>query len=1344
MKHHYSLDFKFIFGLIVYVFCSSFSSSVAYTTPVKKVTASKSCAPLIQTEAAIMPIQSGFWNQNSTWPNGIKPTINDNVVVPDGVDLIALGTCNAKSVTVYGKLSAVNWQEGGAWANLTTNYISVIGENATFEIGTENQPYVSNRGFNLTLIGNNPDAVIPNTSVSSKSIMVMNGATMSLQGKPQVSWSKIAAPANVGDTSISLGVEVNWAIGDEIVITSNRNDPYEAEKRIITGISTDAKTVSFSEPLLYPRTGTLKTYVNENNKSWEVDTRAEVGLLSRNITIQGDESSSENGFGGHIMIMNNAVGNASNVELYRMGQESKIGRYPWHWHLLGETGAGQYFSNSSVHHSFNRAITIHGTWGTLVDNNVAYDHIGHGIFLEDGSEINNTISNNLVLLTKRAKSRDAALLDTDFEPANTFQNAAPSSFWITNANNTFSGNIVAGSEGTAYWFAFPTKPTGDSESDDRFKNMKPHQTPLKLFKNNTAHSCRNAIDINDRLDANHNLVRNGAWSAPGVAQILNFTTFNNALNIYAGIGDVSEDVVYDNLVSANSKLHVMLATKHIIRNSIFIADTEEGLVSQEDKNDELGMYFMYDGPGRIYDSHFVNWDKPYATLFKNNGAAEKRINHLFSGFTYNHDGAPRVNITSYYPRNNEALSCAQVWSNVIKDVDGSVTNTGVPSSIVSSTPYMLTENANPVQFDNWNGMATTSDNFVFFNISNQPLKVVRRDLNCLSETSYATVRCGLGGINQLHLPTGVNYEHSIFLQDESLANFTIRIENAFSEGEPLLVRLPGLGDLPNVSINSIPPSSSLDAAMQSNSTSYFAEPNGDLVIKFVTALDRDIYRFTWDSQSYSVPAVEDATSNTIEAEVFVIASCEGAESSRIKIDYNDNPNHNQLQFSIDGGSTYVQTVNDNSGSTFIDIPNEPLSVFAKWADLECGVEIYNQDVVVSNANTCLRWEFNTDDDFEGWAKNRNLEGNVADGGFNYTIRGGDPVFSSTNLFIGTSVYNYLRVRLKTEVNGTIQFFWGNARGNVSGERLINTAVIGSPDIQEIIIPLFENANWEDISASARIDFQFPINSIGHVDLIAFEQEDLRDCNGTWDGPNECSLWEFNEDNDAEGWSFNQNLTGDVTNGSFNYTVLGGDPIFDSEMITLDTNDYNFLRVRLRAEVNGLLQFFWGNANGSFGARRQINHQVTGSPDFQEVIIPLSGNSNWSGISKRVRVDFQFPVNSVGNVDLISFEAEDLRDCDGIWQGPDDCPTLGVDEVTSNAVDDITIYPVPANNAIYLQLPNIHSDIVRVQLYAVTGKQVLTAYNSRNTPINISELLPGVYFAKINLAHATVVKTFVKQ
>lgn len=62
------------------------------------------------------------------------------------------------------------------------------------------------------------------------------------------------------------------------------------------------------------------------------------------------------------MAMMGSIMRVSGVELYRMGQRNLLARYPIHWHLMGNA-AGQYIKHSSIHESFNRCVTIHGTSG---------------------------------------------------------------------------------------------------------------------------------------------------------------------------------------------------------------------------------------------------------------------------------------------------------------------------------------------------------------------------------------------------------------------------------------------------------------------------------------------------------------------------------------------------------------------------------------------------------------------------------------------------------------------------------------------------------------------------------------------------------------------------------------------------------------------------------------------------------------------------------------------------------------------------------------------------------------------------------------------------------------------
>jgi hypothetical protein len=67
------------------------------------------------------------------------------------------------------------------------------------------------------------------------------------------------------------------------------------------------------------------------------------------------------------------------------GQAFRLGRYPVHFHMNGELPES-YVKGSAIHHTYNRALTMHGTNSTLVQRNVAFDSMGHQFFIEDGSE----------------------------------------------------------------------------------------------------------------------------------------------------------------------------------------------------------------------------------------------------------------------------------------------------------------------------------------------------------------------------------------------------------------------------------------------------------------------------------------------------------------------------------------------------------------------------------------------------------------------------------------------------------------------------------------------------------------------------------------------------------------------------------------------------------------------------------------------------------------------------------------------------------------------------------------------------------------------------------------------
>lgn len=53
------------------------------------------------------------------------------------------------------------------------------------------------------------------------------------------------------------------------------------------------------------------------------------------------------------------------VEVRQAGQAFRLGRYPLHFHMQGDM-TGNYVKGSTIHHTYNRAMTVHGTNGTLI------------------------------------------------------------------------------------------------------------------------------------------------------------------------------------------------------------------------------------------------------------------------------------------------------------------------------------------------------------------------------------------------------------------------------------------------------------------------------------------------------------------------------------------------------------------------------------------------------------------------------------------------------------------------------------------------------------------------------------------------------------------------------------------------------------------------------------------------------------------------------------------------------------------------------------------------------------------------------------------------------------------
>ena len=403
------------------------------------------------------PVPEGTerWSDPGTWDGAGLPTAGQTVTIPAGKTvMLDRSTPPLAGLRVDGNLVFAD-----DYLTLTSDWVMVHGK---LQIGSATEPFSKRARIELTGTDSSQDVM----GMGAKVLGVMGG-TLDIHGERRDSWTKLDATAPKGATSLTFAGSPGWRAGDRIAISSTDYATDQAEEATITSVS--GSTVKLSRPLDYEHFGARQSYDGRT-----VDERAEVALLSRNVKIEGEEHSSVDGFGGQIMVMGGGQARIEGAELTRMGQKNTLRRYPLHFHMLGDAGAGSYLKGSSIHHAYNRCLTIHGTNRLDVTGNACYDHVGHGYFFEDGAEVGNRLEGNLGFRTRRPKAGEQ-LLPSD-------RNAA--TFWITNPDNTVRGNVAGGSDGMGFWMALPEHPTGLSTD----ASVWPRRTPLREFSGNTAHS----------------------------------------------------------------------------------------------------------------------------------------------------------------------------------------------------------------------------------------------------------------------------------------------------------------------------------------------------------------------------------------------------------------------------------------------------------------------------------------------------------------------------------------------------------------------------------------------------------------------------------------------------------------------------------------------------------------------------------------------------------------------------------------------------------------------------------------------------------------------------------------
>jgi hypothetical protein len=662
-------------------------------------------------QAAAPTIKATRWSDPASWPNRKIPAAGDKVTIERGKEVILdTSTPALAGLHIEGKLSFANTAD----VELTTEWIMIHGELA---IGTEAAPHT--RKATITLTDNVKSEEM--AGMGDRGIMI-SGGTLNLHGDRKNTWTKLSATAAAGSNSIQVLNASGWRVGDEIVLASTDYDPRQAERRTISAIS--GNSITLDKKLDYMHFGKI---------TFEVDERGEVGLLTRNIKIQASADAEQSFKGGHIMAMVTSKMFVEGVELNRMGQNLELARYPIHWHLVGDEGKGQYIKNASIHDTYNRCVTVHGTNFVRVENNVAYNIVGHCFFLEDGIEHGNEFVKNLAIQVKCHTSKVCVStnlaangeIDTANRQANRQSSMSakdtllPSdntvaAYWITNPDNTFVDNVAAGSDANGFWLSLPEHPNGAFLDTDVSKATWPRRTKFREFRNNTAHSNFDGFMFDRNINVENVFGLAGPSYMPREnpadneskrleAHFENLTTYKNRNGGFWGRGEL---FFVRNLKTADNAIGYTMSTGSLgddvftsrVVDSLFVGETENigNPVTPEEKayGRSLPKRAIPDFPIRgyeYYDYRLDVWNTTFVNFQDNKQRGAGALSWLLftgAGVTTENTvtGAKYINAKPvYFPKidprfDNDNRGGVAYRTAAIHDLDGSTT--GIPDSYV--------------------------------------------------------------------------------------------------------------------------------------------------------------------------------------------------------------------------------------------------------------------------------------------------------------------------------------------------------------------------------------------------------------------------------------------------------------------------------------------------------------------------------------------------------------------------------------------------------------------------------------------------------------------------------------
>jgi hypothetical protein len=362
------------------------------------------------------PSEAQRWSDPSTWGDAV-PGASDAVTIAAGRTMIIDQDIDIGSLTVFGTVIVARRD-----VCLRTGWILISGS-GQLVAGSQEQPFKQRLTITFTTAG----GAKPHPLLGSKFLAAVEGGTVDLHGEARTSWVQLGTSTAPGHDTVRLDQPVDWHAGEQIAIASGA-DHSLVEERTIADVGADCMTLHLTVPMAHRHHGRQAPVRHVTPGSI-----AKAVLLSRNVVVEGCETSERDAIGGYCLIagsldgrpVRQAVGRFSGVEFRRMGQFNRPGRYPLHWHNNGDAEASCVVG-CLIHQSYQRGIVTVGSRHVRISGNAVVKPCGHGYIVESEDNSPQLTTTNLALRPRVARFADQSM--------RSYCEHRPRAFWIVQSN----------------------------------------------------------------------------------------------------------------------------------------------------------------------------------------------------------------------------------------------------------------------------------------------------------------------------------------------------------------------------------------------------------------------------------------------------------------------------------------------------------------------------------------------------------------------------------------------------------------------------------------------------------------------------------------------------------------------------------------------------------------------------------------------------------------------------------------------------------------------------------------------------------------------------------------------